>query len=197
MQLDNPERGFSYKVEGPLDLRMNPGEGISAAELLADMEAGELTELFIENSDEPFAEQIAKTIVSFRKSGHAPETTLQLRKIIEKALISAGIPQKEMKETLKKTCARCFQALRMEVNHEYESLYTLMSKLPGVMRPGGRIAVLTFHSGEDRLVKQAFKQYLKEGIFADAARDVIRPSAKECADNSRAKSTKLRWAVMK
>lgn len=195
MQLDNPERGFSYKTDGPLDLRLNPTQGQSAAGLLAEIEAEDLAALLTENADEPYAEAIARTIVSFRKSGKAPETTLQLRAIIERALTMERVPEKDKKELVKKTCARCFQALRIEVNKEYEVLYELLSKLPAAVKPGGRVAILTFHSGEDRLVKQAFKQGLKEGLWSSIATEVIRPSAKECSDNPRAKSTKLRWAV--
>ncbi|MCQ2452454.1 MAG: 16S rRNA (cytosine(1402)-N(4))-methyltransferase RsmH [Oscillospiraceae bacterium] len=195
MQLDNPERGFSYKTDGPLDLRLNPTTGLSAADLLAEIEADDLSALLTENADEPYADAIARTIVSFRKSGKAPETTLQLRAIIERALTMERVPEKDKKELVKKTCARCFQALRIEVNKEYEVLYELLSKLPAAVKPGGRVAILTFHSGEDRLVKQAFKQGLKEGLWSSVATEVIRPSAKECSDNPRAKSTKLRWAV--
>jgi len=195
MQLDNPERGFSYKADGPLDLRLNPTQGITAAELLRDMDGDEISAMLTENGDEPYADIIADTIVSFRKSGHGPETTLQLRKIIERALTITGISDKEKKEATKKSCARCFQALRIEVNQEYEVLFQLLSKLPMVMKPGGRVAILTFHSGEDRLVKQAFKQGVKTGMWSDAATEVIRPTVEECFRNPRAKSTKMRWAV--
>ena len=195
MQLDNPQRGFSYKTDGPLDLRMDPTKGLSAAQWLAQADEEDIIGVLTENADEPYAEIIAHTIITFRKSGQPMQTTLQLRRIIERALTMAGVPQKDKKELVKKTCARCFQALRIEVNHEYEALYSLLTKLPQALKPGGRAAVLTFHSGEDRMVKQVFKQMLKQGIYRDAARDVIRPSQAECYDNPRAKSTKLRWAV--
>ena len=195
MQIDNPERGFSYKTEGPLDLRMDPTKGISAAERLAGITEEELAGMLVENADEPYAEVIAKTVISFRKSGQPVRTTTQLRNIIDRALTMAGVPQKERKDAVKKSCARCFQALRIDVNHEYEVLYSLLDKLPGILKPDGRVAILTFHSGEDRLVKQAFKAGLREGLYADAARDVIRPSARECAENPRARSTKMRWAI--
>ena len=193
MQIDNPDRGFSYKVEGPLDLRMNPEKGISAAQRLKAVSLEELQGMLIENSDEPYAEEISKTIMNWRKRGKAIETTTQLKGAIEEAL--RFIPEKERKEAVKKSCARTFQALRIDVNSEFEVLYAFLEKLPGVLAPGGRVAVLTFHSGEDRLVKQMFKQFYKEGIYSDIAKDVIRPSAEECARNSRAKSTKMRWAI--
>ena len=132
MQIDNPSRGFSFKVDGPLDLRLNQQQGISAAERL---------------------------------------------------------------DTIKKTCQRTFQALRIDVNREFEVLYEFMEKLPGALKPGGRVAILTFHSGEDKLVKQALKEGWRNGIYADYAKDVIRPSAEECVQNGRARSTKMRWAI--
>lgn len=193
MQIDNPDRGFSYKVEGPLDLRMNPEKGISAAQRLKEVSLEELQGMLIENSDEPYAEEISKTIMNWRKRGKAIETTTQLKAAIEEAL--RFIPEKDRKEAVKKSCARTFQALRIDVNSEFEVLYAFLEKLPDVLAPGGRVAVLTFHSGEDRLVKQMFKQFYKEGIYSDIAKDVIRPSAEECARNSRAKSTKMRWAI--
>ena len=105
------------------------------------------------------------------------------------------MPEKERKEAVKKACARTFQALRIDVNSEFEVLYTFLEKLPEVLAPNGRAAILTFHSGEDRLVKKSFKEFYKEGIYSDIAKDVIRPSAEECVRNSRAKSTKMRWAI--
>ena len=103
--------------------------------------------------------------------------------------------RKERKDTVKKTCQRVFQALRIDVNREFEVLYEFMEKLPGALKPGGRVAILTFHSGEDRLVKKALKDGYKTGIYTDYAKDVIRPSAQECAQNGRARSTKMRWAI--
>lgn len=195
MQIDNPERGFSYKVDGPLDLRMDQTKGISAAARMAELSEDELIGIFVENADEPYAYEIAKTVISYRRSGKSIETTTDFKNVIEKALSTVKMPDKERKDAVKKSCARCFQALRIDVNREYEVLYELMEKIPAVMNPGGRVAILTFHSGEDRLVKQAFKQYSREGLYSDVARDVIRPSAQECIDNPRSKSTKMRWAI--
>ncbi len=193
MQIDNPDRGFSFKVDGPLDLRLNPEKGISAAERLAQIDEGELAGMLWENSDEPYAEELAHAIVTERKHGKPIDTTTRLREVIEETL--SFLPEKEKKDTVKKTCQRTFQALRIDVNDEFEVLYEFMEKLPGALKPGGRAAILTFHSGEDKLVKKALKQGYKEGVYSEIANDVVRPSAEECAQNGRARSTKMRWAV--
>lgn len=193
MQIDNPDRGFTYKVEGPLDLRMNPQKGISAAQRLKDISQDELQGMLIENADEPYAEEISSTVVTHLNSGHKIDTTTQLKDVIEEAL--KFIPGSERKEAVKKSCQRTFQALRIDVNNEYEVLYAFLEKLPDVLASGGRVAILTFHSGEDRLVKKSFKKLKKAGIYSDIADDVIRPSAEECVKNSRARSTKMRWAI--
>lgn len=193
MQLDNPARGFSYKTDGPLDLRMNPQRGISAAKLLRKLSADELEGMFIENAEEPYAGEIAKTIIRDLKNGISVNTTTELYQEIEKALFF--LPQTERKESVKKSCARVFQALRIDVNREMEALYAFLEKLPDALAPGGRVAILTFHSGEDRLVKKAFKMYFQKGIFSSAARDVIRSTAEERIANPRSKSAKLRWAI--
>ncbi|MDD3339258.1 MAG: 16S rRNA (cytosine(1402)-N(4))-methyltransferase RsmH [Lachnospiraceae bacterium] len=186
MQIDNPERGFSYKVEGPLDLRLDPEKGVSAAERLRELTVEELQGMLWENSDEPYAEEIAKAVVTEIRRGHGVDTTTKLRQIIEKTV---------GKEDAKKSCQRTFQALRIDVNSEFEVLYQFLDKLPGALAPGGRAAILTFHSGEDRLVKKSFKELQRECVYREVNKDVIRPSAEECARNSRAKSTKMRWAI--
>lgn len=193
MQIDNPERGFTYKYEGPLDLRLNPEKGISASERLRHISQPELEGMLIENADEPYAKEISTTILSEMRRGNAITTTTQLQKAVEKALVR--IPAQERKEAVKKSCARTFQALRIDVNSEFEVLEAFLEKLPEVMESGGRIAILTFHSGEDRLVKKSFQRFYREGIYSDIAKDVIRPSAEECSRNSRARSTKMRWAI--
>ena len=193
MQIDNPDRGFSYKVDGPLDLRMNPEKGISAAERLKTVSGEELQGMLEENADEPYAFEIAHTVLKWRNKGCAIETTTQLTKVIEEALSS--LPEKERKEAVKKSCQRTFQALRIDINSEFEVLYAFLEKLPDVLAPGGRVAILTFHSGEDRLVKKTFKEFHRAGLYSEISKDVIRPSAQECARNSRAKSTKMRWAI--
>ena len=193
MQIDNSDRGFSYKVEGPLDLRLNPQKGISAAERICNISREELMGMLIENADEPYAEEIADAVVTKQKRGEKIVTTKDLQRVIEEAL--SFLPKGEQKEAVKKSCQRTFQALRIDVNQEYEVLYEFLEKLPGVLAPGGRVAILTFHSGEDRLVKKSFKRFLKEGEYAEIAKDVIRPSQEECVKNPRARSTKLRWAI--
>ena len=193
MQIDNPDRGFSYKVEGPLDLRLNPQKGISAAERIRNISAEELTGMLIENADEPYAEEIADAVVTRQKRGEKIVTTKDLQRVIEEAL--SFLPKGEQKEAVKKSCQRTFQALRIDVNQEYEVLYEFLEKLPRVLASGGRVAILTFHSGEDRLVKKSFKRFLKEGEYAEVSKDVIRPSQEECVKNPRARSTKMRWAI--
>lgn len=194
MQIDNPKRGFSFKVDGPLDLRLNQEKGISAAERLASISEEELAGMLYENSDEPYCEELAKSIVGELRRGNRIDTTTKLRQVIENTL--SFLPDnKEKKDIIKKTCQRTFQALRIDVNNEFEVLYEFMEKLPEALKPGGRAAILTFHSGEDKLVKKALKAGYKEGIYSDYARDVIRPTAQECAQNGRARSTKMRWAV--
>lgn len=193
MQIDNPDRGFTYKFDGPLDLRLDPEKGESAAERLREVSYEELVGMFQENSDEPYAEEIATVIMKRNRTKNYVETTTQMKDAIEEAL--AFVPEKDRKEAVKKSCQRCFQALRIDVNSEFEVLYDFLDKLPDALRPGGKVAILTFHSGEDRLVKRAFKAGAKAGIYSEVSKDVIRPSAEECARNPRARSTKMRWAV--
>lgn len=193
MQIDNPDRGFTYKFDGPLDLRLDPEKGESAAERLREVSYEELVGMFQENSDEPYAEEIATVIMKRNRTKNYVETTIQMKEAIEEVL--SFVPEKERKEAVKKSCQRCFQALRIDVNSEFEVLYDFLDKLPDALRPGGRVAILTFHSGEDRLVKRAFKAGAKAGVYSEVSKDVIRPSAEECARNPRARSTKMRWAV--
>ena len=121
------------------------------------------------------------------------DTTTALKNAIADALWKVDKDEKE--QAIKKSCARVFQALRIDVNSEFEVLYAFLEKLPGILKPGGRVAILTFHSGEDRLVKKSFKALKKEGIYSDISDEVIRPSAEECRVNPRSKSTKMRWAI--
>ena len=194
MQIDNPERGFSYKVEGPLDLRLNPDKGISAAERLRELTRDEIEGMLRENADEPYAEQIAKEIMRHFVKEKKIDTTGQLKEVIERALVFLP-DDKEKKDIIKKTCQRTFQALRIDVNSEFEVLEEFLEKLPHILAPGGRVAILTFHSGEDRLVKKIWKRQQKEGLWSEVAKNVIRPSKEECHRNGRARSTKMRWAI--
>jgi len=192
MQIDNPERGFSFKSDGPLDLRLNPEIGKSTAERLKEMTYDELQGMLIENADEPHSIEIARAILYNLKKGIAISTTTQLRTIIQTALKS--IPHITDDE-IKKSCQRSFQALRIDINNEYEVLDTFLEKLPHVLAPGGRVALLSFHSGEDRRVKKSFKHLLNEGVYREIAPAPIRPSSEECYINGRARSAKLRWAI--
>ncbi|MGZ4089579.1 MAG: 16S rRNA (cytosine(1402)-N(4))-methyltransferase RsmH [Bacteroidia bacterium] len=193
MQIDNPERGFSFKVEGPLDLRLNPSSGISAAAFLKTITENELAAVLEGNSDEPYAEFIAEAIISKIKKGNKIETTTQLQEIIKETL--KFIPEDKRKEEIKKSCQRCFQALRIEVNDEFGVLDKFLERLPNALAQGGRVAILSFHSGEDRRVKKSFKYFFNEGIYSEIAADPMRASAQECNSNPRARSAKLRWAV--
>ncbi|MCE5284835.1 MAG: 16S rRNA (cytosine(1402)-N(4))-methyltransferase RsmH [Pelosinus sp.] len=192
MQIDNPDRGFSFKTEGPLDLRLNPDMGYSAANRLQKMTTDELQYMLIENADEPHAEAIARAITASIKKGIRISTTTALRNIIRDAL---KLVPKISEDEIKKSCQRCFQALRIDINNEFEVLDEFLEKLPGILASGGRVAILTFHSGEDRRVKKSFKRFLREGVYSEIAPDPIRASAEECHINSRARSAKLRWAI--
>jgi len=193
MQIDNPERGFTFKSEGPLDLRMDPQKGISAADRLKSISQDELEGMLLENADEPNSAAIAHAIISEIKKGREISTTTQLQQIIKETL--KFIPEKNRSEEIKKSCQRCFQALRIDVNSEFEVLYEFLEKLPAALAEGGRVAILSFHSGEDRLVKKSFQRFFREGIYREIAPEPIRPSSEECNTNSRARSAKLRWAI--
>ena len=193
MQIDDPKRGFSFREEGPLDLRLNPLAGVPASERLKEMDAEEIEGMLVENSDEPLAKEIARALMNARKKKMPIETTSQLRELVEQVVMKTK--PENPKEAVKKTCQRVFQALRIDVNSEFEVLDSFLEALPGILKPNGKAAILTFHSGEDRMVKKSFQYYSREGIYSEVAKDVIRPSAKECASNPRARSTKLRWAI--
>lgn len=193
MQIDNPERGFSFKVDGPLDLRLNPSSGKSATDLLKTISEEELAALFLQNSDEPFYQIIARAVTNKISKGFILDTTTKLQEIIKEAL--SLLPESTRKDEIKKCCQRCFQALRIEVNDEFGALDKFLDKLPDALAPGGRVAILSFHSGEDRRVKKAFQYFHREGIFSDVAQEPIRPTVQECTANPRARSAKLRWAI--
>jgi 16S rRNA (cytosine1402-N4)-methyltransferase len=183
MQLDRPERGFSVKLEGPLDMRMNPARGLSAGQLLERSIPDELAALLVENSEEPHAAMLAK-----RLAGRRFETTVQLAAEVRRAL--AVRPDEEAALSVR----RVFQALRIAVNDEFGALDALLRHLPACLRPGGRAAILTFHSGEDRRVKHAFAEGIRTGAYAQASREVTRAGAGERHANPRSLSAKLRWA---
>ena len=192
MQLDNPARGFTCKADGPLDLRMNPERGQSAAALLASLAAPKLEKLLLENADEPHAAVLAGAIL--QTPNRAPiTTTTALAALIRGTL--AALPRPPRGDDAELSVRRVFQALRIAVNDEFAALDTFLRQLPQCLRPGGRVAILTFHSGEDRRVKHAFKAGERDGRYAAIARDVVRPGADEQRANPRSASAKLRWAV--
>jgi 16S rRNA (cytosine1402-N4)-methyltransferase len=183
MQLDDPARGFGAKVDGPLDMRLNPGRGQPASRFLEKVDAPALAALLVENADEPHAALLAPAI-----AGRNFPTTGELA-----AAIRALLPQLE-REARELSVRRVFQALRIAVNDEFSALETFLRHLPSCLRPGGRVAILTFHSGEDRRVKKAFAEGHRAGLYSAIARDVLRPSPAERHANSRSSPAKLRWA---
>lgn len=183
MQLDDPTRGFSTKFEGPLDMRMNPQRGYPASTLIEKASAGELMELLRDNADEPRADMLAAAL-----AGKSFSTTKALGAAIRDALPRIG------KDEMDITVRRVFQALRIAVNDEFSALDTLLRNLPFCLKAGGRVAILTFHSGEDRRVKKAFEAGLRDGSYSDIAHEVIRPTTEERRDNPRSSPAKLRWA---
>lgn len=191
MQIDDPDRGFSFKTQGPLDMRMNPERGLSAAEMLSRLTEERLSRLLAENADEPHAELLAEAIL--RAHRRTPlRMTQDLAELIRTTLDRG---RRSVPEDPESSVQRVFQALRIAVNDELGSLQELLRTLPYCLRPGGRVAFLTFHSGEDRRVKLAFKQGLQAGIYSKIATEPLRPSSEERRDNPRSSSAKLRFAV--
>lgn len=188
MQLDNPVRGFSYKGVGALDMRMNPARGESAADLLARIDETALAELLHENSDEPYSEIIAGLLKQ------RPLTTTHAAERVVRVGLTRARPRLS-KADVKMSIRRTFQALRIAVNDEFSALDALLRALPHCLAPGGRVVVLTFHSGEDRRVKKAFQAGRRSGEYAEVADEVVRPSKEETRANRRASPAKLRWAV--
>jgi 16S rRNA (cytosine1402-N4)-methyltransferase len=190
MQLDNPERGFTYKADGPLDLRLNPERGAPASEFLKTVSVEKLKAVLEENADEPHAQTIAAAI----KECPGPlATTAQLAEAVRGGLKKAHSNLGD--DLIKKCLQRVFQALRIEVNGEFSALDRFLEALPWCVKPGGRIAILTFHSGEDRRVKKAFFKGEEEGVYSSVAQTPARPSAAERHSNPRSACAKLRWAV--
>ena len=183
MQLDTPGRGFSFKTPGPLDMRMNPNRGQPASALLLALEPAALAALLEENGDEPHAVVLADAL-----AGRRLEQTSDLATAVRTAL--AHVRDEEREQSVR----RVFQALRIAVNEEFTALDTLLRHLPQCINPGGRVAIVSFHSGEDRRVKKAFQAGLRAGLYAAIADDVVRPTTEECRANPRASAAKLRWA---
>lgn len=183
MQIDTPERGFSIKLPGPLDMRMNPEKGLPASAWLARIPSTDFARLLELNSDEPNAEELAEQL-----AGRNLATTTELTQAIRAALPRLSPEDQEL------AVRRVFQTIRIAVNEEFTALDTFLRNLPNCLNPGGRVAILTFHSGEDRRVKKAFQTGLKAGDYATISEDMIRAGAEECRANPRASSAKLRWA---
>lgn len=184
MQLDDPQRGFSVKNDGPLDMRMNPARGQPASEYLAKVRIDDLATALIENADEPRAALLAPVL-----AGHTFNTTSELTRAIR-----AALPKMD-REASEQTIRRVFQAVRIAVNDEFSALETFLRFLPGCLAPGGRVAILTFHSGEDRRVKKAFQAGQREGVYSEIADEPLRPGPEERRANPRSTPAKLRWAV--
>lgn len=186
MQIDDPARGFTFKGDGPLDMRMDPKKGRPAADLLAEIDQASLARLLAENADEPLADLVAAAI----KRAKAPLTTTRaLAKIVGE--VYDRRPEGEAAEATR----RVFQAIRIAVNDEFAALDALLRVLPSCLKPGGRAAVLAFHSGEDRRVKAAFREGWHAGLYARTAKEVVRASDEERHSNPRSTSAKLRFAV--
>jgi 16S rRNA (cytosine1402-N4)-methyltransferase len=188
MQHDTADRGFSYKVAGPLDMRMDPAHGEPAAKLIARLDEKQIASLLTENADEPHAPLIASLL-----KRQPVETTHALERIVRTGLNKAH-PDLS-KPDVKMSVRRTFQALRVAVNGEFAALDALLESVPRTLAPGGRVAILTFHSGEDRRVKRAFQAGYRAGLYSDVAKRVVRSRKEETFANRRASAAKLRWAV--
>jgi 16S rRNA (cytosine1402-N4)-methyltransferase len=199
MQVDDPDRGFSFMRDGPLDMRMDPTRGRTAAELLNSLPAEDLATAFRELGDEPEAEKIAAAIAQQRVTNPLERTRELMDLILEAAPVRINPHPRKGEPTPRqqriRPTARVFQALRILVNRELANLQELLRVLPWCLRPGGRAAIISFHSGEDRLVKNAFKEGQRTGVFERISEDPIRPTPSERLENPRSRSAKLRWAI--
>ena len=192
MQLDDPARGFTFKIDSPLDLRLNPSRPPSAAEWLARVSTNNLATALTENSDEPHAEIIAQGLVASRT--RTPITrTLQLAETIRE-ILQLHKPSRDAEKD-DTSIRRVFQALRIAVNDEFGVLDLFLRQLPLCLKPGGRVAILTFHSGEDRRVKHAFREGVRSGIYASTNDQIVKAGPEELRANPRSSSAKLRWAI--
>jgi 16S rRNA (cytosine1402-N4)-methyltransferase len=198
MQIDNPERGMSYKNEGPLDMRMDDRLKQAGADLLNSLSEEELSEAFLELADEPDHQKIAHRIVTQR----AEQAITQTSQLVDVIFDAKGIIKRIWRQQHRTSksgslhpAARTFQALRILVNDELGCLRELLRAAPYCLRPGGRIGIISFHSGEDRLVKHSFRDGVRNGIYQSAAEDAIVPQIKEINSNPRSASAKFRWAA--
>lgn len=189
-QIDDPARGFSYRQDGPLDMRMDPTRGKPASELLARISEKDLLEALLELGDEDDAPKIVPLILQ-RRAEQPIATTAQLTAIVCEA---RNFTLKRAAGAKLHPAARTFQALRMLVNREIANLQRLLDVLPQCLAPGGVAAIISFHSGEDRLVKKRFRLGLEQGDYSEIAPDPIVATDEESRANPRARSAKLRWA---
>jgi len=190
-QIDDPARGFSYRQPGPLDMRMDPTRGQPASALIARMSERELAEAFLELGDETDAPRIAELIVQRRKLKPIT-TTEQLTAIVCEA---RDFTLGRAAGAKLHPAARTFQALRMLVNRETANLERLLAVLPDCLKPGGVAAIISFHSGEDRRVKESFRAGFRAGIYSEISADPIIASETEQRSNPRSRSAKLRWGI--
>lgn len=198
MQVDDPSRGISYKNDSPLDMRMDTRLQRTGADLLAGLSADELSDALWELSDEPDHKLIADMIVAQQRSKPITQTSQLLRLILN----AKGLTEKTWKKQQKNSAfgslhpaARTFQALRILVNDELNSLKELLRIAPDSLRANGRIGIISFHRGEDTLVQNAFEEGIKNGLYTSIAGDPITPKVKEVRANPRSASAKFRWAV--
>jgi 16S rRNA (cytosine1402-N4)-methyltransferase len=192
MQIDDPSRGFTFKTDGPLDMRMDPTRGRTASDLLSVTDENGLARLLAENSNEPLALEIARAILVAHWRG--PITSTRSLAAVVRETVARQFPRRSA-GSADDAVRRVFQTLRIAVNDELGSLDALLRSLPSCLKPGGRVAILTFHSGEDRRVKSAFKDGLRDGTYTSIATEVIRAGPDEIRDNPRSKAAKLRFAV--
>jgi 16S rRNA (cytosine1402-N4)-methyltransferase len=195
MQLDRPERGMSFKNDGPLDMRMDRSRGRTAAEWLAGASETEIAEALARFGDEPEAGKIAAALARLKAEGRPPKTTSELASAVgaAKGLGEGRLIKKDA--FAPHPAARTFQALRIAVNSERESLSRLLRDLPALVRPGGRVAFLTFHSGEGSLVLDALRAQAEKGLWRLPLADPRKPSPEEVRENPRARSARLWRAV--
>jgi 16S rRNA (cytosine1402-N4)-methyltransferase len=196
MQIDNPERGMSYKHEGPLDMRMDDRLQRTGADLLRTLSEQDLAKALSELADEPDAERIARRIVEQRAKQPITQTSQLVQMVFEAKRLTAET-WRQQRDRLGSLypAARTFQALRILVNDEFSALKAFLQRAPLCLRPGGRIGVVSFHSGEDRLVKHAFREGYRGGLYESTAREVIVPGSREIRENPRSASAKFRWAI--
>jgi 16S rRNA (cytosine1402-N4)-methyltransferase len=182
--LDDPQRGFSFRLDGPLDMRMDDRQQLQAKDIVNEESAEELARIIYTYGEERGSRRIARMIVEARRRGPI-ETTGELRAIVERALGSH-------RRGGAHPATRTFQALRIAVNHEMESLAALLRDGPAMLNPGGRMLVISYHSLEDRPVKERFRELTHTEDYTAIARKVIKPSSAETSRNSRARSAKVR-----